>query len=142
MRRRSAPPGGWKRLLRTRLTVLIACAVFLAVSFTLGRELLRRQTVSRDVERLQAEISSLEQQNTDLEQLLAYLKSPTYLEAEARLKLGLKKSGESVIAVPATDSSVSLDNIDSDVGAAQRANPPDSESNPSKWWRYLWRQLN
>lgn len=141
-RRAGQPAGGAKRWLRSRAIIFITLAVFLIVCFTLGRELLRRQSVSRDVERLQSEISSLEKQNTELGQLLAYLKSPIYLEEEARLKLGLKKSGESVVAVPPESAEINSVNTDSSSNSSRSAGSESTENNPRKWWRYLWRQVD
>ena len=86
--------------------------------------------------------NSLEKQNIELEQLLAYLKSPTYLEEEARLKLGLKKSGESVISIPAESGDQLAGNLNS---AGDRRSPDESavsEANPVKWWRYLSHQTD
>ncbi len=108
-------------------------AVFVVASI---RELMNSRNVSRQVTRLRSQVATEQQRQRRLQDLIDYLGSPTFQEQEARLKLGLKKSGERVIVVPpepnATNGSTS------NVADATDQPPTGPAGHADRWWQYFF----
>lgn len=109
----------------------------LVVSFCVGiiRELINSHQVRLQVKRLQTQVAGEEQRQHQLEDLIDYLGSPTFQEQEARLKLGLKKTGEQVIVVPASPQPVNGERADTN-GVTSVASGSDSHA--QRWWQYFF----
>ena len=60
----------------------------------------RNHTISIETVHLESQIAQLEQENHELENLIAYLNTRSFQEKEARRKLGFKKPDEKVIFIP------------------------------------------
>jgi cell division protein FtsB len=90
-----AAPG--PRLWQTSATVgLVLLVIFGAGAI---RELQRRSRVSRELDELPREIATLERGNVELEEVLSFLSSDSYVEAEAKRSLGLGRSGERPVVI-------------------------------------------
>jgi len=80
----------------------ITIAVFLIVSnFKINK---RRQELISQITFLEKEIQILEEKNEQLKAGIARTESESYLEREARERLGLKKPGEEVVAIKKVES--------------------------------------
>lgn len=78
-----------------------ATFLFLAyVLYLLGRSAWQNVQGNREVDALRAEIAALRQDNEDLANLILYEQTSAFRELEARRKLGIKRPGEFVIALP------------------------------------------
>ena len=88
----------------------------------------QRRKINAEIDHLKNEQADLEARNTALQQSLQYFSSNNYQEKLAREQLGLKKDGEIVINFPPNG-------IASDEGE-----PPKPQSNPQKWWEYLFKK--
>lgn len=123
---RWSQPSAWVVLIGGALTIFFLVAII--------REIVRTTTVRRQVERLQQELAAETRRQGELDDLIGYLSSPTFQEREARLRLGLKKSGERVIVIPSNESA--------NASAAEGDDPnnPQAASRrpPSQWWRYFF----
>ena len=103
--------------------ILVLLLVF---SVSLIREVMRKIEIQRQIAALEEKIDSLENDNKQLESLIAYLQTDDFIEEEARKKLSLKKPGEKVIAVPELEES-------SDSSNASTSTLP----NWRLWWYYF-----
>lgn len=139
------------------LGVSLASVVVLVISFSgFSRELIRQYNIKKDVEEVQKEIAALEKQNEDLSYLVEYLNTDAAKEIQARQSLGLKRNGETVVAVESASSdarSVSA-NSGEIVGAAGEAVTGATEGVPAgqvteggvegdaspirSWWEYFF----
>lgn len=126
---RTARASTWERLVRARIVHLVIAALLLVVVVSFGREVARRYAISRELHGLQAQVSDLQKQKSQISDMIDYFRSPLFQEQEARTKLGLAKPGESVVLVP-------LPNTNSAVGPQH--DQPKSGSNPLKWWQYFF----
>lgn len=116
--------------------VLIAGALFITFSTAIVRELINGHEVRQQVQRLEHQVATEQQRQAQLQDLIDYLGSPTFQEQEARLKLGLKKTGEQVIVVPTPAPSVNGTNIPP---AAQTTDINGQPlSHPQRWWKYFF----
>lgn len=65
-----------------------------------GRVALERVALASATRRVQREIAQLSAEQATLETLVARLKSPQALEADARLRLNVAKPGETLVILP------------------------------------------
>ena len=73
--------------------------VLVMIGISLGKETYRKRQIQREIENLQAEISKVNQENSDLANLISYLSSQEFQEKEAREKLNLQKEDEKMIVL-------------------------------------------
>ena len=122
----------------TKLFIAAGLAVLLFVGVSLGKELVRRHQISEKAKSFEAEIQRLEESSTELAGLIDYLKSESYQEREARLKLGLQKEGETVVVIPKSELDPASYDREQGTGPASSAKTEDL-SNIQKWWRYFFK---
>lgn len=115
-------------LLFSKFFLIFCVIIFLIVLFYLAKSTVRSYKVNSEIADLQNDIIHLEKQNEDLGQLISYLKSDTFIEQEAKLKLGLKKPGENLVVIPGQ--------ADLESNNKEIQNIP--ETNPARWWAYFF----
>ncbi len=121
------------KVLGNKTVIFIGVAVLLLLSVALGKELLRRYEVNREVKQLESEIAELEQRNLDLDDLIDYFNTNSFTEKEARQKLGMQKQGETTVIL--TESQ----NANSPTGEQGiESNQNKSITNPQRWWQYFF----
>lgn len=135
MPRRAAHPN--EGLLRTPSwwVVVVAGLLLTTLIVAITREIINWRRVRIQVQRLSDQVSSAQRQHQQLEDMIAYLQSPTFQEGEARLQLGLKKTGERVIVVPADQQA--------NTGSTGQSSSTDatatlSGSHAQRWWTYFF----
>ena len=121
------------RALRLRSLLIVNAVVLALIGAAFAREYVRSREIKAEIAALEADTRRLEARNLEIGQLATLLQSESSIEREARLKLGFKKPGESVVIVKrdeaiarAADATVAID--------------PSTVPNPSKWWRYFFDQ--
>jgi len=129
-----------KRLLRLRVLLLVNVLVlgFLAVSF--GREFVRSMEIERDIRGLQERVASLQAKNLEITELSTAFQTESFIEREARLKLGLKRPGEEVVVVhaPTSDASTPAAAAATPEQIIAEARELEPVANPVKWWYYFF----
>lgn len=88
-----------RRILRSRMLLLVNVAVFVLLALVLGRELLRNRAIQQEIAALEQEQQSLSETITSLESYEEYLVTESFLEQEAREKFGLQRPGETQIYI-------------------------------------------
>ena len=94
--------------------------------------------MDQEIGALKAEIAKMDGKGQDLNQLLSYFNSESYLEREAKDKLNLKKEGENVVMVQGAAETVGENNNSTLVTAATSA--PVEENNFIKWWNFFFKR--
>lgn len=116
------------------MSTVIAGVVFIYMFVSTGEALWQNFQINQEIVVLRNDIIQLEQQNAQYKNLIAYLKTESFKEKEARRKLGYKKPGETVVAIP-------QDNfLHIDPGTTKTNETPENKpvmSNPQKWWDYI-----
>lgn len=116
--------------------VLVAGALTVLFLVAIVREVVSGYTIRQQVKRLEQQVGAEQKRQAQLDALISYLSSPTFQEREARLKLGLKKSGERVIVVPpAGDAANGNENVATPSGGPTAVGPT---SNPQRWWTFFF----
>jgi cell division protein FtsB len=88
-----------KRAWSTVFFILIV--VYLA--FILSRSLWQNYKVNQEIKSLEQEVTTLEEENQRLKNLVLYYRTDSYKEKEARRKLLMKMPDEKVLALPETE---------------------------------------
>lgn len=111
------------------ITVTVAAA-FVTMSF--GRELYNNYQVDQEISRLKEKTAALQAEKFSILSLKEQFSSQDFLEGEARIKMGLKKPGETAMIIPETQ--------EEEVVTSGFANSlePKEESNFRKWWNYFF----
>lgn len=86
----------WWQVIIGLLGIYLIFLVYQALSFN--------YQASKKIKDLKKEVSSLELKKNQLEDLIVYYKTDTFMELEARKKLGFKKAGENVLVVKTLES--------------------------------------
>jgi len=105
--------------------LLVAGVIVLLIFFALAQEMNRRLQVQREIVRLESEVSSLEKNLIEMENLNQYFKTEDYAELMAREKLNYKAAGEKVVLIP---EGVSEEEV------APKEESENERSVPKKWW--------
>lgn len=69
------------------------------ITYKLSHQVYKQNKIDKEVEGLQAEINTLNQENQDLDELIVYLQTDDFKEKEAKDKLNLIKEGEQLVLV-------------------------------------------
>lgn len=105
--------------------------------FSFGREFVRDYSVRQEIAGLEAEKAALENENSEIIALMNSIQTETYIEREARIKLGLAKPGEKVVILPdSREDNQTKTNID--YAAEIPAEDLSAVANPRKWWYYFF----
>jgi len=115
------------------LFLIANLAVLLVVGVSTVRESYRGWTVDHEISALESKAQALEGRKMELGQLAARMQEPSYVERQARSKLGLQKPGEKVVVLEGVSATHTVWNIDV-VAVAQ---PAEARSNPERWWQYF-----
>jgi len=137
----------WKRFIEFRLLFLINAAVLVALGFSFGREWVRNHEIQQEISRLVEEERSLQTRNLQIADLNTAFRTESFIEREARLKLGMKKPGENVVVIqdgngePVVSTDASEDAVTGGSDPRILLAMDDSEeelANPSVWWQYFF----
>lgn len=115
--------------------------IFSLLVFSFGREFARNYIIQQEIAELTAEKATMEAENSELTTFMSSVQTETYIEQEARIKLGLSKPGESVVILSGLDSVSPSNNGDALTAAeVDSLSVPDLNAlaNPLKWWYYFF----
>lgn len=135
MRRRSAKPPKNDWFLVRRGLLLVNLIIFSLLAWGFTGEYLRHRRLKAEISRLTEEAEQLRADNSETAQLSRHFAADEAMEREARVKLGLRKPGESVIIVKDTEPEP-LAPTDS-----TRPTGPDTAGplgNLRLWWQYFF----
>lgn len=122
---------------------LVGLVILILVLFPLAKNIKQRQKIDKEIQELEAEIKSMENKNSGLKGMIEYLESGRFLEEQARLNFGLKKSGENVAVVELEGEKGSVSSTKSAAGPIFNARGIKKQGqgelgNPNRWWSYFF----
>lgn len=129
-----------KRVLSSKIFLFFLLLAVIWIGLVSVRAYYKKYQLDQEITALKFQIGKLDKQDQDLSQLLKYFDSSNYLEIEAKDKLNLKKSDESVVMVPeaAISQELATQQATSGVGQSFATQPSVAENNLIKWWNYLF----
>lgn len=131
------PENKLKKIFSSRAALFLALLAFIWLSLVLVKAFYKKNQLDREIGALKQEIEKLDSQGQELNQLLAYFNSESYLEKEAKDKLNLKKEGESVVMV---QGALSAETVPADGAQAPAAAPAATENNLIRWWNFFFKR--
>lgn len=87
-------------ILASKITTTVVVVLIILVGFGLYTNHTRQQPVQEEITQLEQEIEALRGTQVELAELAQVLESASYIEKEARVRLGYKKPGEKVVSIP------------------------------------------
>lgn len=123
--------GFWSKVPFQAAALIVVVIVF-SLGSALSKELYREYKIKKEIDALKAEIQSMEKDNYELSQLIAYYQTDEYKEAEARKRLNLKADGEQVVMIDEKEKSA--EEVKAETEAQKQAQLP----NRTKWWNYFF----
>ncbi len=125
----------YQKLIKSKIFFIFLIPILLALTVGIFQKLYYRYEVKGELDKLNAEISDLNKQKNDLNQLVDYYKNESNLEKEARVRLNLKKEGEKVVIIlPQATSTPQLRGETISQYSDDTLNLP----NYKQWWYYFF----
>lgn len=130
----------FSRFLSSKTFLFASLAVLSFLLFSFGREFANNYAIQREIAELTAEKESLAAQNSELTVLMSLVQTETYIEQEARIKLGLSKAGEKVVIFSEDDGVLLTDENRAVLSLGEDGFKADFSAlaNPRKWWYYFF----
>lgn len=137
-----------QRLIRWRFLIVVNLLIVIFLALSLGRNVVRSRAIDAEIDALQGQADELSTSNQEMLNLQTARQTESFIEREARLKLGLKKPGETVVVIQDTQSqNLSEEStadptdplgyvIDESTGHVPLSG--NSLANPLKWWYYFF----
>ena len=110
----------------------------------LSREVIRSRVIGAEIQALQGQADELAAQNMDLSELRTAMQTESYIEREARLKLGLKKPGETVVVIQEENArgqvgTEGITDLNDPLGYVISDDTQyEAVANTTKWWYYFF----
>jgi hypothetical protein len=105
--------------------------------FSFGREFARDYVIQKEIVELTAKKMAMEEKNLALSELMFAVQTETFIEQEARTKLGLSKPGETTVVFPPDGISSESATIPTEEELVFLPNSA-ALANPLKWWYYFF----
>jgi len=121
--------------LRYRLTMSIGIIILIYMIVSTIQTFWQNYQLDRELVKLRDENTELKLHNQYLKNLIAYRKTESFQDKEARSKLNFQKPGEIVLIIP-----------EEDIDRFREGNIKDVEpkteierelTNPEKWWQFM-----
>lgn len=131
------PPASF---LRTRTVVVGLVVILIWVGVFTGREWARRSQVESEIVRIQEEIAQIETAGKELEKTLRLFTQPEMIEREARRRLNLVRSGETVVVIPDEGEAFSFGGFvaENNVASVVTQQGTGPLVNVIAWWSYFF----
>jgi len=131
-------------LFRTRWFLMVNLLLIFFVVFSFAREIMHSRDIAAQIETLQKQSKELEVQHFAIADLKNAVQTESFVEREARLKLGLKKPGESLVILKneqkqqTIKSSGKSEDPQSATLATGELSAEKPLANSTKWWYYFF----
>ncbi|MFH1385697.1 MAG: septum formation initiator family protein [Patescibacteria group bacterium] len=134
------PENKLKNFFSSRTVLFLLLLAFVWLSLVLVKAFYKKRQLDQEIGSLKAEIEKMDKKGQELNQLLGYFSSESYLEKEAKDKLNLKKEGESVVMVQGPADEAVGENNNSGASVAAAISAPVVENNLVKWWNFFFKR--
>ena len=129
----------FRRILGKQVLLTVAAlVVIILISIPLVKNVSKQHKINKEVGDLKNEISALENNNSQLKNLIKYMESDQFVDEKARLNLNYKKEGEQVIVIEKQEENKNTKTggeLANNEGAAKTGG---EEGNITKWRKYFF----
>lgn len=135
-------PHSFFRLFHSRWFLAVNLLLIVLIAFAFTREFIHSRDIRLQIVALQKQSDELQADQLALDELKRVVSTESYAEGEARLKLGLKKPGESIVVLKG-ESTEKKDkqNFGGKIAGKddlQGISETSSLANSLKWWYYFF----
>lgn len=133
----------FERLIKWRFFFVVNLLIIVLLSLSFGRQFVRDYDIQKEIDSLQKEVDVLLVANMEISELQTAVQTKSFIEREARLKLGMKKPGEEVVIIK--------ERVNNDRDIVDSEDPSDPlglvldgsvdsifVANHTKWWYYFF----
>lgn len=124
-----------KAEIRSRFVMTVGSILLLYVIVSTGQALWQNYQLNKEMVKLREKNAELKLTNAYLQNLIAYRKTDSFKDKEARSKLNFQKPGEVVLIIP--DDNVERFSEGNAVMKNKQEKPREL-TNPEKWWKYIF----
>jgi cell division protein FtsB len=118
------------------LFFLAGLTVIVLIGISLGKETYRKRQIQKEIESLQTEIQTLNQENSEINNLISYFSTKEFEEKEAREKLNLQKEDERMIILRKELEAQKNEKKNEDIPI--QVPEEDKSPNWQKWLKYFF----
>ncbi len=118
----------------SKVSTVLVVAVLIYVFFLLYQSVYTNWQTSKRIKNLKLDLVELERDKLRLESLIAYYKTTSFQELEARKKLGFKMPNEKVVTVKVEEEQEKQEKV---VDQTKNEPPVQNKSNFEKWLDYF-----
>jgi cell division protein FtsB len=121
------------------LFTVIALVVIALISVPLAKNVSKQYKINKEINDLKNEIGALENNNSQLKNLIKYMESDQFVDEKARLNLNYKKEGEQVVVIEKKEENKNISSGGVQLAGSSGTNDASKlESNFVKWQRYFF----
>lgn len=125
---------------------LIGFFLLVLIVFPLSKNLVKRYNIDKELKELEAEIARLENRNSDLGGMVAYLESDRFIDEQARSKLNYKKTGEELVVIKNNSEDLSSENSNTKTIMQYEMNRTENakkeeRNNFNNWYYYFFKRM-
>lgn len=132
----------FKRMIKWKFFFVVNLVVIVLLSLSFGRQFVRDYEIQKEIDVLQEEATRLQAKNMAISELQTAVQTKSYIEREARLKLGMKKPGENVVVIKEKkeeEKELDLENSNDPLGLVlDDTTELIMVPNHTKWWYYFF----
>ena len=121
--------------MRARVVMSVGTILLIYVIVSTGQALWQNYQLNRELVKLREKNAELKLTNDYLQNLIAYRKTDSFKDKEARSKLNFQKPGEVVLIIPEDDIQRF---VEGNAVTKNRPEKPRELTNPEKWWQYIF----
>ncbi len=122
------------RELRSQAIMAVGSVILIYVVVSTVQALWQNYQLDKELLHLREETAELKLNNKYLQNLIAYRKTESFKDKEARSKLNYQKPGEMVLIIPEND----IERFTEGNIKAQEQDDKKELTNPGKWWQYIF----
>ena len=121
-----------------RLTRVVSYLLIVYILFLLGRSVWQNYTLKQSIDKLSDQISTLNQEKKNLENLNVYYQSESFKELEARRKLNMKLADEKVFFIASTPTENNFQTeLNKDINNVNTVDGTLAGKNWQLWWDFF-----
>jgi len=121
-----------------KIILIIFVVIAFLITWSIFKQVQKEKLIKDEITKLQQEASKISQENVLIQERISYFESREYKEREAKERLNLKDSGESVVVIkPGIIKKGEPENQQQEESLT--TSNFDSRNNFIKWWAYFTR---
>lgn len=133
-RRKNSKNPSTSRVILHKMVSMVLILLIIFIFFAYTKELIRAKTINKDIKTMEKEIAIMEEKNQSIFNNIQYYKTLSFLEREAKLKMGKSKDGEKMLIVNNQDNIM----LENGLGIENNNKEERIVFKPLLWYKYFF----